>query len=231
METRFNRARSACASQIQGRLVPRVAAILALLVVPILAAGAGVSVRLDYSSPSTSPFPSDRFTRIDFTQNTFKRVKLPKPNCAVQPSDCADIDVINTLDGFNTQPRITVPFTGNIDVATVTSDTVYLVDLGDTLSGAGFGQRVGINQVSFDVASKVLVFASDELLNEHSRYLLVVTNGVRDAAGDPIEGRGFERFKREPSDEESRDHDLMDYARRSQTVNTRRVRRVIVSSR
>ena len=52
---------------------------------------AGVSVRLDYSSPSSSPFPSDRFTQVDWTQNTFKRVKLPKPDCAVRPSDCADI--------------------------------------------------------------------------------------------------------------------------------------------
>ncbi len=195
METRFN----------------RVAAILALLAAPVFATAAGVSVRMDHSSPSSTPFPSDRFTRVDFTQNTFKRVNLPKPDCAVRPSDCQDIDVINTLDGFNTQPRITVPFTGNINLSTVTSQTVYIVNLGDTLSGEGFGQRVGINQVSFDVAAKTLVFESDDLLNEHSRYLLVVTDGVRDAAGDPIEGRAFEKFKHEPNEDEERDRDLMDY--------------------
>ena len=211
MEIRFSRARAVCASSTHARRVPRVAAILTLLVAPIFAMAAGVSVRMDHANPASTPFPSDRFTRVDFSQNTFKRVKLPKPDCTVRPSDCADIDVINTLDGFNTQPRITVPFTGAIDVNTVTSDTVYLVNLGDTLSGSGFGQRVGINQVFFDPEINTLAVESDELLNQHSRYLLIVTNGVHDAVGDPVEGRGFERFKREPSEDEAQDRDLMDY--------------------
>jgi hypothetical protein len=160
--------------------MPRLATLVAILAMPLFAIAAGVSVKLDFSSPATSPFPSDRFTQPDFTQNTFKRVKLPKPNCAVTVSDCADIDVLNTLDGFNTQPRITVPFTGDIDLATVNSDTLYLVNLGDTLSGLGFGHKVGINQVAWDVAGKTLVVESDELLQEHSRYALVITNGIRD---------------------------------------------------
>lgn len=217
MQPRLARARPACALQTPAGWLFRFAATLGLLV-PVFAMAAGVSVRLDYSSPSTSPFPSDRFTQVDFTQNTFKRVKLPKPNCTVQPSDCADIDVINTLDGFNTQPRITVPFSGDIDVSTVTSQTIYLVNLGDTLSGAGFGQRVGINQVSFDVASRTLVFESDQLLNEHSRYLLVVTDGVRDAEGDPIEKGRTERFEHQQDEQDGRksrdeteDRDLRDY--------------------
>jgi len=189
-----------------------------LLVLPALALAAGVSVKLDHSNPSTAPFPSDRYTRPDWTQNTFKRVHLPKPDCTVQVSDCADIEVINTLDGFNTQPRITVPFTGTIDPASVTSDTVYLVNLGSTLTGAGFGQRVGINQVSWDAAAKTLVFESDELLQQHSRYLLVVTTGVRDAAGDPIEAGRWEEFRRGGRDNDGRgrgdrDDDLDDYRR------------------
>ena len=187
------------------------AAVAAALAAPLLAFGAGVSVRMDPSSPATTPFPSDTFTQVDWTQNTFRRVQLPKPNCAVQVSDCADIDVINTLDGFNTQPRITVPFTGDIDLATVTSDTVYLVNLGDTLSGLGFGERVGINQIAWDSAAKTLVVESDELLNEHSRYLLVVTNGVHDKAGDPVEAGEFGRFKLTPTIAHWQDHDLMAY--------------------
>jgi hypothetical protein len=119
--------------------------------------------------------------------------------------------VINTLDGFNTQPRITVPFTGDIDLATVTSSTVYLVNLGDTLSGLGFGERVGINQITWDSAAKTLVFESDELLNEHSRYLLVVTNGVHDTAGDPVEAGEFGRFKLTPTIAHMHDHALMAY--------------------
>ena len=195
-----------------------------LLCAPLLAAAAGVSVRFDLTEPSGSPFPSDRFTRPDWGQRTFKRVQLPKPDCTVRPSDCADLDVINTLDGFNTQPRITVPFTGAIDPASVSSATVFLVNLGDTQSNQGFGQKVGINQVAWDAASNTLIFESDELLNEHSRYVLVVTTGVRDLQGDRIEAGRFARFQkdwrrgRDDRDDRRRrhgdrddDHDLEDY--------------------
>ena len=189
----------------------RLAALTVMLAAPVFSLAAGVSVKLDFSSPATSPFPSDRFTVPDWTQNTFRRVNLPKPNCAVMVSDCQDIDVINTLDGFNTQPRISVPFTGDIDLSTVNSDTLYLVNLGDTLSGMGFGQKVGINQVAWDVAGKTLVVESDELLQEHSRYVLVVTNGIRDKAGNPIDGAPFERLRQGPGRGEAQDRDLMDY--------------------
>ena len=182
-----------------------------LLVAPLAAAAAGVSVRLDFSSTATTPFPSDRFTRIDFTQNTFRRVHLPKPDCAVRPSDCADIDVINTLDGFNTQPRITVPFTGDIDPSTVSSDTIYLVNLGDTLSGRGLGGRVGINQIQWDAAAKTLVFESDQLLDEHTRYLLVVTDGVRDTAGRRIEAGRYGVWRQGPDRDD--DNEMRDYRR------------------
>jgi hypothetical protein len=42
---------------------------------------------------------------------------LPLPDPAVGPSDYADITVINTLDGFNITPRISILFTGEIDLA------------------------------------------------------------------------------------------------------------------
>ncbi len=147
---------------------------------------AEVNVKFDLSSPTGSPFPSDRYTVRDWTNITYKRVNLPKPDCTVRVSDCQDIDVINTLDGFSTQPRITVPFTGAIDVTSVNSDSVYLVNLGDTFSTRGFGQKVGINQILWDPASLTLVFEPDELLSEHARYVLIVTDGVRDAAGNRI---------------------------------------------
>src|SRR5436305_4749477 len=165
-------------------MLNRLAAAAALLFVP-LAATADVQVRSDRFDPAARPFPSDRFTVRDWTQATFRRVHLPKPDCTVRPSDCADVDVLNTLDGFSTQPRITVPFTGAIDPASVSSDTVFLVDLGDTLTLHGFGHKVGINQVVWDPASNTLAFESDELLAQHSRYVLVVTDGVRDAADHP----------------------------------------------
>ena len=173
----------------------RGAVLAALLALPASAMAAGVSVKFNVDDINGSPFPSDRFTRPDWSQRTGRIVNLPKPLCTVAPSDCADIDVVNTLDGFNTQPRISVPFTGAIDLNSVNSNTVFLVNLGDTLSGKGFGQRVGINQILWDTATHTLVFESDELLAEHSRYVLVVTTGVRDAAGQPIQAGRFGRFK------------------------------------
>lgn len=175
------------------------------------AALADVSVRTSSSDPTATPFPSDRFTVRAWHNNTFRRVNLPKPDCALDAAKamaCADIDVINELDGFSTQPRITIPFTGAIDPASVSSDTVYLVNLGDTLSLRGFGDRVGINQVVWDAATNTLALQPDELLQQHSRYLLVVTNGVRDANGKRIEdgrsgsdhARGHHEYERDLRD-------------------------------
>jgi hypothetical protein len=167
------------------------AAVLATCLLGAAPVQAGVSVRTDGGDPAASPFPSDRHTVRDFANRTLRRVNLPRPDCALRPSDCADIDVLNTLDGFSTQPRITIPFTGAIDPATVTSDSVYLVNLGDTFTLRGFGQRVGINQVVWDAASLTLVVQPDALLAEHSRYVLVVTDAVRDITGARIESAGF----------------------------------------
>jgi Bacterial Ig-like domain len=150
------------------------------------APSAGARVKFDVGDLAGSPFPSDRYTQRDFGNRSFRRVNLPTPDCAVRVSDCEDIAVINGLDGFSTQPRITVPFTGPIDVASVTSDTVYLINLGDVLTAAGFGHKVGINQRLWDPATNTLAFEPDELLAEHSRYALIVTSGVRDANGKPI---------------------------------------------
>ncbi|QDZ29380.1 Ig-like domain-containing protein [Noviherbaspirillum sp. UKPF54] len=169
----------------------RLAATLLLSCLPLAALADGVSVKFDLSDPAASPFPSNRFTVADWSHNTYRRVNLPKPDCAVRPSDCADIDVINTLDGFSTQPRITIPFTGDIDVGSVNSDTIFLLNLGDTLTQAGAGQKIGINQVLWDPQTRTLAVESDALLNEHSRYLLVVTDGVRDASGKPIKSHGL----------------------------------------
>src|SRR3989442_5160066 len=159
-----------------------------LILVPGLASA--VETLFDLSSPPSAPFPSDRFTVDDHEQQTGLRVSLPKPNCGVRPSDCADIDVINTLDGFNLQPRLAIPFAGPSDVSTVSSRTVFLVRLGH---GDG-GDPVGINQIVWDPATNTLHAESDELLDQHPRYLLVVTDGIRDTQGRRVSGEALEDF-------------------------------------
>ncbi|MFL6716984.1 MAG: Ig-like domain-containing protein [Burkholderiaceae bacterium] len=170
----------------------RMASAVVLLALPLTVLADGVAIRYDLSDPAGSPFPSDRFTIPDAGQNTGRRVALPLQDCDAHPSDCEDIKVLNTLDGFSTQPRITLPFNGDIDIRTVNSNTIFLLNLGDTLNGSGAGQKVGINQAVWDPASKTLAFESDELLNEHSRYVLIVTDGVRDASGKKLKSIDME---------------------------------------
>ena len=164
------------------RVVARV--VLASCFVPAAVLAAGVEVQ------SKSMFPSNRYTVLDFSHNTFRRVSLARPVCPeTNPVPCWDIDVLNTLDGFNIQPRLSIPFSGPIDVSSVTSDSVFLVSLGSTIGWGSFGHKVGINQVVWDPASNTLHAESDELLEQHTRYALVVTNRVRDAAGNPVQPR------------------------------------------
>jgi dienelactone hydrolase len=175
------------------RWIARGAAFAAVVMsLPLSAFAGGVHVLSDSRDPHRTLFPSDRFAVLDFAQNTFERVHLPKPDCRAQPVACEDIDVLNTLDGFNSQPRLSIPFSGPIDVSSATSDTIFLVSLGSTLGGGSFGRRVGINQIVWDPASFTLHAQSDELLDPHTRYLFVVTSGVRDAHGHPLAAARFD---------------------------------------
>jgi hypothetical protein len=164
-------------------------AVLGLAITASSALAAGVEPRLDLTSPSGAPFPNDRWTVFDPTQVTGLRVALPKPDCTVRPSDCQDINVLNTLDGFNLQPRLSIPFTGAIDVSSVSSSDVFLVRL---FGGDGTGsQVVGINQIVWDPASDTLHAEADQFLDQDTTYALVVTTGVRDASGHPIRPARF----------------------------------------
>ncbi|MGH9571615.1 MAG: hypothetical protein ACRD4F_18385, partial [Candidatus Angelobacter sp.] len=147
-------------------------------------------------STTQSPFPSDGFTVPDGAQNTGLRVALPLPHCVSNPSDCADVALLNQLDGFNPQPRLSIPFDGAIDPATASSKTIFLVRLpanfapgrgreGDSFRGFQ-PSVIGINQIVWDPASLTLFAESDQHLDQDSNYLLVVTTGVHDAAGNPI---------------------------------------------
>ena len=167
----------------------------------------------DLDSPDRGPFPSDRFTVADASQLTNRRINLPLPDASTRPSDHADVSVINTLDGFNLQPRLSVSFSGPIDVTTVNSTTIFLVNLGDTTSPEDRGgQIVGINQTVWDVATNTLHVESDEFLDQHTRYALIVTRGVKDTNGEPIEpSEAFERFRHDLNFGQADDLALKEY--------------------
>ncbi len=157
-----------------------------------------VRALFDLNRPETGPFPSDVFTVADPANNTGRKVNLPYPDCTAQPADCDDLDVINTLDGFGLQTRISIPFDGPIDANTATAQSVFLISLGSTLDWGRDppGTITGINQIVWDTFTQTLHVESDQLLAQHTRYALIVTNGLLDAAGRPVEAsEPFRRFR------------------------------------
>jgi hypothetical protein len=155
------------------------------------------TARFDTMDPKKGPFPSDLFSTPDAGQITGLRVNLPKPDCTQRPSDCEDLDVLNALDGFNLQPRLSIPLDGALDVRTATSTSVFLVSLGAIPPGGGpAGPVIGINQVVWDPASETLFVESYAFLDQQARYLLVATNGLRDGNGNPMrQSLAFQQFR------------------------------------
>jgi hypothetical protein len=152
-----------------------------------------VHVLFGVDNPEKGIFPSNIFTVADETQKTGLRVNLPLPDCSVQIADCTDLALINVLDGFNLQPRVTVPFDGDIDPESVNSADAFFIELGDAdidapTSGTGNAtpRVIGVNQLVWDSPSHVLAAESDEQLRQHTRYAFVVTTGMLDASSLPI---------------------------------------------
>jgi dienelactone hydrolase len=133
-----------------------------------------------------TPFPTNLLTTPDGTQITGLRVDLPMPDCATHPSDCDDVAVLDRLDGFNVQPRVSIPFNGPIDPSTVSSATVRLYDLGCLACAP-----IGIDQAVWEPAATTLHAESAEQLKQHETYLLVSTTGVRAADGSAIDRTSF----------------------------------------
>ena len=148
--------------------------VAATLVLPGVAAAAVKAGQL---------LPTNLLTVPDSKQVTGLRVNLPKPDCGARPSDCADVDVLNELDGFNIQPRMSIPLSGAIDLSTVSKGTVFLVSPDEHV--------VGPNQLVWEPAANTLYVESDEQLDQSTTYLLVVTRGVHGADGEPLDATSF----------------------------------------
>jgi hypothetical protein len=153
----------------------RVAVLAALVLAFPAAAFAGTS--------AGQPTPTNLDTVADATQLTGLRVDLPLPNCSANALRCNDVSVLNTLDGFNIQPRLTIPFSAPIDLSTVSSSTIFLIGPG--------GHVVGIDQAVWEPLTNTLHAESAEQLEQDATYLLVVTRGVRDAEGNELDTTTF----------------------------------------
>ena len=144
------------------------------------------------SSFGSRIFPDDAFTVGDKAQLTGRRINFrqgvdyPKVGGVVQPS-CTDADFsicdafaeLNTLDGFDLQPRVLVPFTGPIDLASVNTSNFFIsADKGTFVSG--------LRQLVFDPATNTLSGISDVFLGEATPYRIHVTSGILDNTGRPV---------------------------------------------
>jgi len=178
--------------------------------------------------PSDGPFPSDRFTIADESQNTCERVNLPMPaDCVANKSTCIELGLVNELDGFNNRPRISIPFNGDIDLKTVDSSSIFIVKLGDAMIDGrpdclaapmvheeddevvprrDAGWVVGIDQAVWDPTTHTLHAKAAELLEQHTRYVVFVTRNIKNAAGEPIETA--KAFKQAIGDDDEAEDDV-----------------------
>jgi hypothetical protein len=160
-----------------------------LMIIQSLSA-TGVVVMFEPTSPETGPFPSDALAVPDAAQKTRRRVNLPMPrDCAVRSSHCLDVATVNQFDGFSILPRLRVRFSGVVDADTLRAG-VFLVSL-DNLTDEEYGVHraatpIPINQVLYDPQTHTGYAKPDNILDQHRRYALVVTDAVREATGDRV---------------------------------------------
>lgn len=174
--------------------MPKLTVTFLLVLVSSLSPAAGVTVLSDPRDPNIGPYPTDFLTIEDVHQRTGRRMAMPLPDCLAEPSTCAELRLINQLDGFSLLPRLHVRFSGAIDPQSLRS-ALYFVAL-DKLSccepGLGpAGEVIPVNQVVYDPRTNTAYALPDSPLDQTRRYAVIVTDALRDAAGasmDPEPG-------------------------------------------
>jgi hypothetical protein len=132
--------------------------------------------------PTVGPFPANALAASDATQKTGIRINLPDSfeTCdpSSSPSVCSNTALLNQLDGFSVNSRLMACFSGPVNTSTLAK--------GIQILPAGGGSAVSINQIIFDPASNCAFAKPNQVLNQQSQYLLVVTDSVRDSSGKKI---------------------------------------------
>jgi len=163
---------------------------LAALLAASAVRAAGVKVRFDPTSPAVGPFPSDALTVADSAQKTGLRINLPMPDCSKEPSTCAELAIVNQLDGFSLEPRLRVRFSAAVNPDTLKDGVfIYWLNLLTTEEQGQqpFGTITPINKIEYDPSTNTAYAEPDQLLAQHRRYGLLVTSAVKDLKGDPVE--------------------------------------------
>ncbi|MFN2463187.1 MAG: hypothetical protein ABR573_04690 [Candidatus Dormibacteria bacterium] len=136
----------------------------------------------------TAIFPNNFLTVADSAQVTGLRVNFVKgrdyPNCdSTNYSICDAFAELNTQDGFDINPRVVVPLSGDIQLGSVKYANFYITDAGGTPVS-------GMRQLTFDPATHTLAGISDKFLLESTLYHVRVTSGILDSSGAPIDACG-----------------------------------------
>jgi len=168
------------------------ATMLRLLAVALLArslAAAGTTVLFDPSTPETGPFPTDFLTLPDPLQKSGLRIDIPVPDCASQYTACQEAGLADQLDGFSIRARVRVRFSADVNTATLPGG-VFLVALDNlTTDEPGIykpGDRIPIDQPVYDPSTHTLYAKPNNVLDQHRRYALVVTDAVKDTSGAAV---------------------------------------------
>lgn len=158
---------------------------LSTLAFPVLctATTAPTTVLFQPTSPTVGPFPTNALTVAASSQKTGLQVNLPAPSGCTPAStalQCVNVELLNQLDGFSVNPRITVCFSAAVNVSTL-SNGIFFIPV------SKFGLPIGINQVIFDPSGLCAYAKPNQVLDQDTEYLLVVTPLVRDANGRSVE--------------------------------------------
>ncbi len=102
-------------------------------------------------------------------------------------SVCSNLQLLNQLDGFSINPRVMVCFSDEVNPATLPNGIKLIpVDAPSTaISLTQFLYHHDSNAKSYCAYAK-----PNNVLNQGSRYLLVVTDAVTDSAGQKVEDGG-----------------------------------------
>ena len=141
-------------------------------------------------------FPNNAFTTADASQATGRRIHFRRGTdyplfagrirhgcTSADYSVCDAFSELNKLDGFDLQPRVTVPFTGMINLRSVTDGDFFI----STTRGVFVS---GLRQLTFDPVTHVLAGISDKFLREDTTYRIHVTNAIHDSKGKRVNACG-----------------------------------------
>src|SRR5262249_14388902 len=125
-------------------------------------------------------FPTDGLTQADPAQLRGRRIHLPLANCREAPSTCDEINLLNTLDGWSVNPRMTLAFTGRIALDSIERRSAFVLPLGDDKA-----ERMSLVRLVWDAESTTLYARPERTLRQGRPYALWAASRGRRGTGQP----------------------------------------------